>query len=37
VCLDKVQNPHLEVVKRADLHCMAEVRLKDVTHNGGNM
>ena len=29
--------PLLEVVKHADLHCMEEVGLLEVTHNTGNM
>jgi len=34
----EVENPLLEVVKHADLHCMEEeVRLKEVTHSTGNM
>jgi len=32
-----VENPHLEVVKHADLHCMEEVGLREVAHNTGNM
>ena len=37
VCLHEVENPLLEVVKHADLHCMEEVRHREVTHNTGNM
>jgi hypothetical protein len=32
-----VENPLLEVVKHADLHCMKEVGLGEVTHNTGNV
>jgi hypothetical protein len=32
-----VENPLLEVVKHADLHCMEKVRLREVAHNTGNM
>ena len=35
--LHEVENPLLEVVKHADLHCMEEVRLREVAHNSGNM
>jgi hypothetical protein len=35
--LHEVENPFLEVVKHADLHCMEEVGLKEVAHNTGNM
>ena len=35
--LHEVENPLLEVVKHADLHCMEEVRLREVAHNTGNM
>ena len=34
--LDEVDNPLLEVIKLADLHCMEEVRLREVTHVTGN-
>jgi hypothetical protein len=37
VCLHEVENPHLDVVKHTDLHCMEEVRLWEVTHDTGNM
>jgi len=33
----EVENPLLEVVKHAELHCMEEVRLQDVAHDTGNM
>ena len=33
----EVENPLLEVVKHADLHCMEEVGLGEVGHNTGNM
>jgi hypothetical protein len=32
-----VENPLLEMVKHADLHCMEEVGLREVTHNTWNM
>ena len=35
--LDEVENPHLEVVKHAELHCMEEVGLHEVAHDTGNM
>jgi hypothetical protein len=35
--LHDVENSLLEVVKHADLHCMEEVGLREVTHNTGNM
>jgi len=35
--LHEVENPLLEVVKHADLHCMEEVGLREVAHNTGNM
>jgi len=35
--LHEVENPLLEVVKHADLHCMEEVGLREVVHNTGNM
>jgi hypothetical protein len=28
-----VENPLLEVIKHADLHCMEEVGLREVAHN----
>ena len=37
VCLHEVENPLLEVVKHADLHCMEEVGLRETAHNTGNM
>ena len=33
----EVENPLLEVVKHADLHCMEEVGLREVTHDTANM
>jgi len=33
----EVENPLLEVVKHADLHCMEEVGLGEVAYNTGNM
>ena len=35
--LHEVENPLLEVVKHADLHCMEEVGLREIAHNTGNM
>ena len=35
--LHEVENPLLEAVKHADLHCMEEVGLREVSHNTGNM
>ena len=35
--LHEVENLLLEVVKYANLHWMDEVRLREVTHNTGNM
>jgi hypothetical protein len=35
--LHEVENPLLEVVMNADLHCMEEVGLREVSHNTGNM
>jgi hypothetical protein len=32
-----VENPLLEVVKHADLHCREEVGLREAAHNTGNM
>jgi len=32
-----VENPLLEVVKHANLHCMEEVGLTEVAHNTGNV
>jgi hypothetical protein len=37
VRLLKVENPLLEVVKHADLHCMEEVGLREVSHNTWNL
>jgi len=37
VRLHKVQNPLLEVVKHADLHCMDEVGLQQVAHDTWNL
>jgi len=37
VHLHEVENPTLEVVNHADLHCMEEVGLREVTRNTGNM
>jgi len=37
MCLHEVENPLLEVVKHADLHCMEEVRLREVAHNTENV
>jgi len=37
VRLLEVENPHLEVAKHADLHCMEEVGLRKVTHDTDNM
>ena len=34
--LNEVENPLLEVVKHAELHCMKEVGLREVAHNTGN-
>ena len=36
VCLHEVENPLLEEVKHADLHCMEEVRLREVAHHTRN-
>jgi hypothetical protein len=35
--LHEVENPLLEVVKHADLHCIEVVGLKEVAHSTGNM
>ena len=35
--LHEVENPLLEVVKHADLHCMEVVGLREIPHNTGNM
>jgi len=37
VRLHKVKNPLLGVVKQADLHCMEEVELYEVTYDTGKM
>jgi len=37
VRLHEVENPLLEVIKHADLHCMEEVGLREVAHDKGNM
>ena len=37
VCVHEVENPLLEVVKHADLHCMEQVGLQVMTHNIGIM
>jgi len=37
VRLHQVENPLLEVIKHADLHCMEEVGLREVAHDTGNM
>jgi hypothetical protein len=37
VRLHEVENPLLEVIKHADLHCMEEVGLWEVAHDTGNM
>jgi hypothetical protein len=37
VLLHEVENPLLEVVKHADLHCMEEVGLREVAHDTGIM
>jgi hypothetical protein len=36
VLLHEVENPHLEAVKHADVHCMKEVGLQEVAHDTGN-
>ena len=33
----KVDNPPLQVVNHADLHCMEVVRIREVTHETENM
>ena len=35
--LHEVENPLLEVVKHADLHCLEEVGLREVPDDTGNM
>jgi hypothetical protein len=37
VRLHEVENPLLEVIKHADLHCMEEVGLREVAHKTGNV
>jgi len=37
MCLHEVENPLLEAIKHADLHCMEEVGLRENAHNTGNM
>jgi len=37
VRLHEVENPLLEVVKHANLHCMEEVGLPEVAHDTANM
>jgi len=37
VRLHEVENPHLEVIKHGNLHCMEKVGLRDVAHNTGIM
>jgi len=37
VHLHEVENPLLEVVKQADLHCMGEVGHREVAHDAGNL
>jgi len=37
VRLLEVENPLLEVIQHADLHCMEEVGLMEVAHDTGNM
>jgi len=37
VRLHEVENPHPQVVKHADLHCMVEVTLGVVAHYTGNL
>jgi hypothetical protein len=32
-----MENPLLEVVKYANLHCMKEIGLREIAHNTGNM
>ena len=34
--LHEEENPLLEVVKHADLHCMEDVGLREIAHNSGN-
>jgi hypothetical protein len=33
----EVENPLLEQIKNADLHCTQEVGLREVTHDTGNL
>ena len=37
VSFHEVENPHIEVVKHADLHCMEKVGLREVAHDAGIM
>jgi len=37
VHLHDMENPLLEVVKHADLHCMEKIRLREDSHDTGNM
>ena len=37
MCLHEMENPLLEVINHADLHCMEQVRLQEVAHDTGNM
>jgi len=37
VRLHEVENPLLELVQHADLHCIEEVGLREVPHNTGNV
>jgi hypothetical protein len=37
VCLHEVENGLLEGVKDANLHCLEEVGLREVTHDTGNL
>jgi hypothetical protein len=37
VRLHEVENPLLEVIKHANVHCMEEVRLQEVAHDKGDM
>jgi hypothetical protein len=37
VRLHEVENPLLEVVKHANLHCMEEAGLREAARNSGNM
>jgi hypothetical protein len=35
--LNDVENPSVEVVKHANLHCVEDVGLWEIPHNTGNM